>query len=232
MDKNKLDHYKKLLLNEKKELRQNMKNLSKNMNDSMPEYFDELSMYDNHSADLGAEMFMAEHNMNLKNFDKSLLSEIDISLDKIKDGSYGKCELCGNDIKEERLEIIPHAKTCVDCVTDESPVETKIDYRPLEEEALGFPFGRSFKDISEEDTVEFDGEDSYQAVARYNEVKDDESYSGGDDLGVYDERDPGIVEEVEQISEGYYKGQLEGYNREDIPDEQKVSENKYEDELD
>lgn len=37
------------------------------------------------------------------------------ALEKIDTGAYGKCESCGREIDEERLEIIPEAERCVAC---------------------------------------------------------------------------------------------------------------------
>lgn len=37
------------------------------------------------------------------------------SLEKIKHNTFGVCEMCGDDIDEERLWIKPHAKYCIVC---------------------------------------------------------------------------------------------------------------------
>ncbi len=34
------------------------------------------------------------------------------ALERIKEGTYGKCSVCGNDIEEARLEANPAAPTC------------------------------------------------------------------------------------------------------------------------
>jgi DnaK suppressor protein len=43
------------------------------------------------------------------------IRKIDESLRKIKEGTYGKCEDCGEEISEERLKVMPFAIYCVDC---------------------------------------------------------------------------------------------------------------------
>ncbi len=43
------------------------------------------------------------------------LQNINLALDKIKNNTYGKCEDCGKEINEERLELIPEARKCSDC---------------------------------------------------------------------------------------------------------------------
>lgn len=48
------------------------------------------------------------------NFDK-LIEQIDFALAKIENGTYGKCDSCGIDIKQERLKALPYATLCIDC---------------------------------------------------------------------------------------------------------------------
>ncbi|MGC8851970.1 MAG: TraR/DksA family transcriptional regulator, partial [Minisyncoccia bacterium] len=45
------------------------------------------------------------------------LKDVDEALEKIKhnDGSYGKCEICHNDIEINRLKINPAARICAKC---------------------------------------------------------------------------------------------------------------------
>ena len=43
------------------------------------------------------------------------LGEIGHAVRKIDEGTYGKCENCGQDIPIERLEAIPTARLCVNC---------------------------------------------------------------------------------------------------------------------
>lgn len=46
---------------------------------------------------------------------RSHRQEIIKALEKLDDGTYGKCENCGNEIPIERLEAIPTASLCVTC---------------------------------------------------------------------------------------------------------------------
>jgi RNA polymerase-binding transcription factor DksA len=41
-------------------------------------------------------------------------NDIKIALDKIKNETYGKCEVGGEDIPEDRLEANPSARTCME----------------------------------------------------------------------------------------------------------------------
>ena len=40
------------------------------------------------------------------------LNDIKRALSLIEEGKYGKCEICGNQIEESRLEVNPSARTC------------------------------------------------------------------------------------------------------------------------
>jgi len=44
------------------------------------------------------------------------LKAINSSLEKIKNGTYGVCEVCGVEIAKERLEANPSARRCMTCV--------------------------------------------------------------------------------------------------------------------
>lgn len=42
------------------------------------------------------------------------LQEVDHALAKMDSGEYGKCETCGKDIAEPRLEAMPATRYCID----------------------------------------------------------------------------------------------------------------------
>ncbi len=46
---------------------------------------------------------------------ETMLKEIILALEKIKKGTYSKCENCGKEIKEKRLKIYPAARLCLKC---------------------------------------------------------------------------------------------------------------------
>lgn len=221
MDKKKLEHYKKLLLNEKEELLTTLELMNENEpNDSLMEYYDELSSYDNHPADTGSETFQMEMNFNLKNNEIVHIQEVDKALKRIKDGNYGKCISCGKDINEERLEILPATLECRDCENKEIPLDITMKTRPVEEDLIEQPFGRTFKDTDAAYNG-FDGEDSWQSVARYNKTEADQKALDWYDNNMYDENVSGISQEVDKYSQGYYTGQLEDEHRKDIPRKQR-----------
>lgn len=56
-----------------------------------------------------------EHLSKLIEQDARGLGGINHALEKILDGSYGKCEGCGKEINRDRLEALPMALLCLDC---------------------------------------------------------------------------------------------------------------------
>jgi len=51
----------------------------------------------------------------LGSLDAERLQQIESALDRIKQGNYGKCLRCGEDISQARLRAIPYALLCIDC---------------------------------------------------------------------------------------------------------------------
>ena len=43
-----------------------------------------------------------------------LLNKVNRALERISDGSYGLCEVCGNAIPVERLDVLPYSTLCVE----------------------------------------------------------------------------------------------------------------------
>lgn len=43
------------------------------------------------------------------------LVDVEQALQRVADGTYGRCERCGKPIGEARLEAMPTARRCLDC---------------------------------------------------------------------------------------------------------------------
>jgi YteA family regulatory protein len=166
-----------------------------------------LSVYDNHPADIATETYEMEKNMALRKQSLHRINQIDQALERIERGDYGRCALCGEEIGAERLEIQPEADTCLECSESARlPRERVMEGRPVEEETLNYPYNRERS--GKDQRAIFDGEDSWQAVARYNRREDDPSSQTGDDQGIWDDLPAGLVEDIDAISSRYYKKQL------------------------
>jgi RNA polymerase-binding transcription factor len=80
---------------------------------SMDDEVDE-SHSDNHLAETASATVGREIDYSLEENEARVLAAIDAALGRIDDGTYGKCERCGNEIEAERLEALPWATLCID----------------------------------------------------------------------------------------------------------------------
>ena len=51
------------------------------------------------------------------------LNQIDATLHRLEEGTYGDCFECGNEIPKARLQALPFAVRCKDCEDDRETVE-------------------------------------------------------------------------------------------------------------
>lgn len=68
-----------------------------------------------HMADLGSDAFEQENTLNLLANEQSQLEEICEALERINQGTYGRCEECNIAIPKARLKEIPYTRYCVAC---------------------------------------------------------------------------------------------------------------------
>lgn len=170
----------------------------------------ELSNYDNHPADLGEELYLTEMNYALKNHQKNQISEVDEAIKRLENGNYGLCADCGKEIPEERLEVMPTARYCIDCQESNSFVKkANRKDRPVEEKVIGIPFikrtGYLYGDIS------IDGMGELYDVMKYGSSDSPQDMGGYEDYEEYytNEIDrQGIVDPMDAISNEEYRRQL------------------------
>jgi DnaK suppressor protein len=75
----------------------------------------DLSSMPIHMADIGSDNFEQEFTLSLMENDGGTLEQIETSLERIEEGTYGQCEECGAKIPKSRLNAIPYAILCVRC---------------------------------------------------------------------------------------------------------------------
>jgi RNA polymerase-binding protein DksA len=59
-------------------------------------------------------MYDRELDEGLEEGARDTLAEIDAALQRIEDGTYGICEVCGKPIGADRLNAIPWTRLCID----------------------------------------------------------------------------------------------------------------------
>jgi RNA polymerase-binding protein DksA len=67
-----------------------------------------------HIADNASETYMRELDGGLGENAERMLGEIDAALERIENGTYGTCAVCGREIPKERLDAVPYATLCID----------------------------------------------------------------------------------------------------------------------
>ncbi len=135
------------------------------LDEAMRDSLSELSLADNHPADIGTELYMRERDMAQRDRLMSREKAIDAALELWEKGRYGKCERCGKNISPERLEAIPYTTVCTQCShLEETEEHHTMKVAPVENELLYPPYGERAGNRLH---GEFDREDAWQAVARY-----------------------------------------------------------------
>jgi len=117
LDEKTIKEIEKNLLKEKQQILDDLKDLSKkdnhesdNMTAKFPEYGDKP---DENAQEIN------DYSTNIvteKVLEKSL-EDIDKTLERIKNGSYGICRYCQKPINPKRLLARPTANSCIDCKT-------------------------------------------------------------------------------------------------------------------
>lgn len=67
------------------------------------------------TADMGATNFERDHEINMMNSERAILSAVDAVLAKIADGTFGVCATCGEPIGKMRVMAFPRATLCMSC---------------------------------------------------------------------------------------------------------------------
>lgn len=106
MDREKLEKFNKKLLEEKSMAEERIKRLKE-----VPEFGDDVDSLEeetNESQEYGNQLAEAQSY-------KEKLIRVENALNKIKNGKYGICEICGKEIEEAVLEAAPESRRCKEC---------------------------------------------------------------------------------------------------------------------
>jgi DnaK suppressor protein len=74
-----------------------------------------LSNTPQHLADISTDAFEQEMSASLLQNARALQAEVAAALDRVEQGTFGKCQRCGRDIGDGRLQALPYTRYCVDC---------------------------------------------------------------------------------------------------------------------
>jgi RNA polymerase-binding protein DksA len=111
-----LKDYEKILLEYKERILGSFMSLRENhLHSSQRDSAGDLSGYSLHMADLGTDTFDRDFGLSVAASEQDILYRIDTALQRIKDKTYGICELCGKSIRRSRLKAVPWARMCILC---------------------------------------------------------------------------------------------------------------------
>jgi len=108
MDANRLEHFRKLLLEELRQHDENVRGEQAAALDSVDDGVKD-------SVDMSLQDVNQELALRLGERESQTVAEIDEALRRIDDGTYGQCERCGQPIDERRLEAMPTARFDAQC---------------------------------------------------------------------------------------------------------------------
>ena len=77
--------------------------------------------------ELGSDNADQELTLTLLGSDEDILDQIEAAIQRIEDGSYGRCEECGEQIPKTRLDAIPYAAECVRCASQQEKDDEAIE---------------------------------------------------------------------------------------------------------
>ena len=108
MDAEKLEHFRSLLLSQ---LRQHTEQVRTDQAAALDLYDDGVK----DSVDLSVSDLNKEIALRLGERSSQVVADIDQALLRMKEGSYGICNRCGEPINERRLEAVPTARYDAQC---------------------------------------------------------------------------------------------------------------------
>lgn len=99
----------------KSQLEQLRMQLTESVNETVQEVknAEKATGYSQHQADGGTDDFVQNINLEVSNTEYETVKAIDRALAKIEAGTYGICEITGEEISKKRLDAIPYATMTV-----------------------------------------------------------------------------------------------------------------------
>ncbi len=108
MEKKKVELFKKRLEDRQRELRHAMNRTAQDGRDADLESAQDI-------ADRAANSYNKEFLFSQSNNERQLLQMVDNALSRIREGTFGECISCGEEINPKRLEAVPWTQHCIEC---------------------------------------------------------------------------------------------------------------------
>ena len=115
LSKEQLKYFRQLLITERAKFLSELKAIVQESSKSPREASGDLSGYTVHMADMAADTYEREMNVNIASSEQEILYQIDDALKRIDDGTFGVCQSCNKSITMSRLKAVPYASLCIEC---------------------------------------------------------------------------------------------------------------------
>jgi DnaK suppressor protein len=112
----KLKQFEELIQKELKESIAYVEDINKDQSIGARESSGDLSSYAYHQADQGSDTNLMEQTVMMLEQEREKIRLLNDALRKVYEGGFGVCEMCGDNINESRLEVIPYAIYCISCM--------------------------------------------------------------------------------------------------------------------
>src|SRR5690348_6942640 len=108
MDKKRLEHYKKKLMQRREELARGILRTEQEGREADDDPTVDL-------ADKAANSYTKEFLFGQTHNDRALLQLVDEALMRIREGTFGLCIQCQQELQQKRLEAVPWTRYCISC---------------------------------------------------------------------------------------------------------------------
>ena len=148
----------------------------------------ELSMYDNHPADMGTALFEREKDLALHEHAESELRKIEFALKAIDEGTYGECEVCGNDIPYDRLSAVPYTTFCIE--------HAEVVEQSVEDDIAINEVANPFESTQDPEAIDY--ENSFQEVAEFGTSDSPSDFTNSENPTYFNEDNdaPAIIDKI------------------------------------
>ena len=111
-----LAYFRKLLTEKRVQANADLEELERvSRSDDAQESSEDRSAYSLHMADRGTDAMEREKNLLLAQREGNYIDYLDEALQRIEEGTFGLCRVCGGEIGRPRLEAVPTATQCISC---------------------------------------------------------------------------------------------------------------------
>ena len=115
MTKPQLQEFRKRLLEERSKFAGELKTIARKSSKNPRDSSGDLSAYTVHMADMSADTYEREMDVNIASSEQEVLYQIDEALKRLDEGAYGTCQQCNKPISLSRLKAVPYTDLCIQC---------------------------------------------------------------------------------------------------------------------